>query len=94
MGDWSDGLDSIGPAGSGVVVRQQAQATLVSNAVSATFSSPPAPGDLLMMIGGAAASNATRVSGAAARWTRATASFTADSVEVWYGVATGSGSDR
>ena len=70
------------------VVQQQTAYAASAAMLSVTLPTPPAAGNLLVMIGGTPSGSLDMVSGGAT-WTRATFSVTNSNIEVWYGVADG-----
>jgi hypothetical protein len=77
-----------GPA---IVQQVTASAPNTNAPLSATLSSPPVSGHLLIMIGAAEHGGLSTVTGGGvATWTRATSSLTNSNVELWYGVTAGS----
>jgi hypothetical protein len=71
------------------------QATMTGSqatAITATLSSTPTAGDLLVMVGASVLSELDTVTGASVDWTRAVVAVGGDDVEIWYGVADGSDS--
>jgi hypothetical protein len=81
------------PAVTGPMLEQQATGEVQSGTtVDATFSTTPASGDLLVMVGAANGGPLDGVTGGAASWTQAAFSVDNSNIEIWYGYADGSGS--
>lgn len=64
-----------------------------AESLAATLPSPPQPGHVLVVIGGAPSGGLATVSGAGATWTRATRSLTNANIEVWLGTGAAGDTD-
>jgi hypothetical protein len=75
-----------------MIVQQAMNHAEQAASLSVTFTSPPTPGNLLVMIGAANGGQLSGVTGAAALWSHAADNVDNANVEIWYAIADGTGS--
>src|SRR5580658_5163417 len=83
------GLDA--PSSPVQLVQQAKNVAGGTETLTATFATPPAAGDVLVLVGGEIAGECSSVKDVGSGWTRASGSFAFQNIEIWYSVATGTG---
>ncbi len=79
-------------AAAGVQVLQTAKnSNGNASSISASFAAAPAAGHVVVLVGGESNSSDTKISGLGSAWTRAAGSWQHVNLELWYAVATGTG---
>jgi hypothetical protein len=87
----SDGRVPDAPANGFAVLQQADDHADDASSIAVSFTNPPTAGHVLLMIGGESNGSDTTVTGVGSGWTRVAGSWEHLDVEIWYAIATGSG---